>query len=70
MEWFSRTDLTWRLANTIDADFSVAALKGAIARHGRPDIFNTDQGSQFISIAFTKSLNEAGIRISMEGRGR
>ncbi len=53
MDWFSRKVLAWRLSNTMDADFCVAALEEAIARHGRPDIFNTDQGSQFTSFAFT-----------------
>ena len=70
MEWFSRKVLAWRLSNTMDADFCVAALEEAIARHGRPDIFNTDQGSQFTSFAFTTTLKDAGIRISMDGRGR
>ena len=54
----------------MDAEFCVAALEEAIARYGRPDIFNTDQGSQFTSFAFTNTLNDAGIRISMDGRGR
>jgi putative transposase len=54
----------------MDADLCVAALEEAIARHGRPDIFNTDQGSQFTSFAFTTTLKDAGIRISMDGRGR
>lgn len=54
----------------MDADFCVAALEEAIARHGRPDTFNTDQGSQFTSFAFTATLKDAGIRISMDGRGR
>ena len=70
MDWFSRKMLAWRLSNTMDADFCVAALEEAIARHGRPDIFNTDQGSQFTSFAFTATLKEAGIRISMDARGR
>jgi putative transposase len=70
MDWFSRKVLAWRLSNTMDADFCVAALEEAIARHGRPDIFNTDQGSRFTSLAFTATLNEASIRISMDGRGR
>ena len=70
MDWFSRKVLAWRLSNTMDADFCVAALEEAIARHGRPDIFNTDQGSQFTSFAFTTTLKDAGIRISMDGRGR
>ena len=68
MDPFSRKMLAWRLSNTMDADFCVAALEEAIARHGRSDIFNTDQGSQFTSFAFT--LKDAGIRISMDGRGR
>ena len=70
MDWFSRKVLAWRLSNTMEADFCVAALEDAIARHGRPDIFNTDQGSQFTSFAFTTTLKDAGIRISMDGRGR
>jgi len=70
MDWASRKVLTWRLSNTMDADFCVAALEEAIARFGRPDIFNTDQGSQFTSFAFINTLSEAGIRISMDGRGR
>jgi transposase InsO family protein len=70
MDWFSRKVLAWRLSNTMDADFCVAALEEAIARHGKPDIFNTDQGSQFTSFAFTTTLKDAGIRISLDGRGR
>ncbi len=70
MDWASRKVLAWRLSNTMEADFCVAALEEAIARYGRPDIFNTDQGSQFTSFAFTNTLTNAGIRISMDGRGR
>jgi len=70
MDWASRKVLAWRLSNTIDAEFCVAALEQAIARYGKPDIFNTDQGSQFTSFAFTNTLRDAGIRISMDGRGR
>jgi putative transposase len=70
MDWASRKVLAWRLSNTMDTDFCVAALEEALARHGRPDIFNTDQGSQFTSFAFTNTLKDAGIRISMDGRGR
>jgi putative transposase len=70
MDWFSRKVLAWRLSNTMDADFCVAALEEAIARYGRPDIFNSDQGSQFTGFAFTTTLKDAGIRISMDGRGR
>ena len=70
MDWFSRKVLAWRLSNTMDADFCVTALEEAIVRFGRPEIFNTDQGSQFTSFAFTNTLKDAGIRISMDGRGR
>jgi putative transposase len=70
MDWASRKVLAWRLSNTMDAEFCVAALEEALARHGRPEIFNTDQGSQFTSFAFTNTLKDAGIRISMDGRGR
>jgi putative transposase len=70
MDWFSRKVLAWRLSNTMDADFCVTALEEAIARFGKPEIFNTDQGSQFTSFAFTNTLRDADIRISMDGRGR
>jgi putative transposase len=70
MDWASRKVLAWRLSNTMEADFCVAALEDAIARYGSPDIFNTDQGSQFTSFVFTNPLKDAGIRISMDGRGR
>src|SRR5271170_7932686 len=70
MDWFSRKVLAWRLSNTMDVDFCVTALEEAIARVGRPEIFNTDQGSQFTSFAFTNTLKDADIRISMDGRGR
>jgi putative transposase len=70
MDWASRKVLSWRLSNTLDADFCVAALEDALARFGKPDIFNTDQGSQFTSDAFTKVLKDAQIRISMDGKGR
>ncbi|MCW6511204.1 IS3 family transposase [Lichenifustis flavocetrariae] len=66
----SRAVLSWRLSNTMDASFCVAALEDALARHGRPEIFNTDQGSQFTGYDFTGTLERAGIRISMDGRGR
>ena len=62
--------LAWRLSNTLDAGFCVEALDDALARHGPPEIFNTDQGSQFTSGAFTGRLQAAGIQISMDGRGR
>jgi putative transposase len=70
MDWASRTVLAWRLSNTMDVSFCVAALEEALARFGKPEIFNTDQGSQFTSLAFTGALECAGIRISMDGRGR
>ncbi|QSR20509.1 hypothetical protein CA833_25650 (plasmid) [Novosphingobium sp. KA1] len=70
MDWATRKVLAWRLSNTMDAGFCVAALEEALARYGRPEIFNTDQGSQFTSFAFTSVLRDAEIRISMDGRGR
>jgi putative transposase len=70
MDWASRAVLTWRLSNTMDVSFCVSALEEALARFGTPDIFNTDQGSQFTSAAFTGTLADAGVRISMDGRGR
>jgi len=69
MDWATRKVLAWRLSNTMDASFCVAALEEALARYGKPEIFNTDQGSQFTSQAFTTVLREAEIRISMDGRG-
>lgn len=70
MDWASRKVLSWRLSNTLEAAFCVAALDDALAGHGTPDIFNTDQGSQFTGLDFTGRLAEAGIRISMDGKGR
>lgn len=70
MDWASRHVLAWRLSNTMEAGFCVEALREALARYGRPEIFNTDQGSQFTSLDFTGVLNDAGIAISMDGRGR
>jgi putative transposase len=70
MDWASRAVLSWRLSNTMEASFCVSALEEALARFGRPEIFNTDQGSQFTSTAFTGTLATAGVRISMDGRGR
>ncbi|MBS89213.1 MAG: IS3 family transposase [Sphingobium sp.] len=70
MDWATRKVLAWRLSNTMDAGFCVAALEEALARYGTPEIFNTDQGSQFTSQAFTTVLREAEVRISMDGRGR
>jgi putative transposase len=70
MDWASRHVLAWRLSNTLDARFCVQALNEALARYGRPQIFNTDQGSQFTSVEFTGTLRDAGVAISMDGRGR
>lgn len=70
MDWASRNVLSWRLANTLDAEFCVAALEEALTRYGKPEIFNTDQGSQFTSLEFTATLKAAGVRISMDGKGR
>jgi putative transposase len=70
MDWYSRKVLAWRVSNTMDADFCVEALEEAISGYGTPDIFNTDQGAQFTSEAFTGVLKAAGIRISMDGKGR
>jgi putative transposase len=70
IDWASRAVLAWRLSNTIDSGFCVAALEEALLRHGKPKIFNTDQGSQFTSAAFTGKLEAAAIAISMDGRGR
>ncbi len=70
MDWWSRKVLAWRLSNTMDVDFCVEALEAVLARHGKPEIFNTDQGSQFTSVAFTQALKDAGVKISMDGRGR
>ena len=70
MDWHSRKVLSWRLSNTLDTQFCLEALDEALARYGLPEIFNTDQGSQFTADAFTSRLKEAGIRISMDGKGR
>jgi len=70
MDWASRAILAWRLSNTMDTRFCLDALEEALARYGKPEIFNTDQGSQFTSAAFTGKLAAHGIRISMDGRGR
>ena len=70
IDWASRAVLAWRLSNTIDSGFCVAALEEALLQHGKPKIFNTDQGSQFTSAAFTGKLEAAGVAISMDGRGR
>ena len=70
IDWASRAVLGWRLSNTMDSAFCVEALDEALQNHGKPRIFNTDQGAQFTSAAFTGKLEAAGIAISMDGRGR
>jgi putative transposase len=69
IDWFSRYVLAWRLSNTLDGAFCLDALHDAL-QHGRPEIFNTDQGAQFTAHEFTNTLEAAGIRVSMDGRGR
>jgi putative transposase len=69
MDWFSRRVLAWRVSISMEVDFCIDAVDEALALHGRPEIFNTDQGSQFTSAAFTGLLAENAIRISMDGRG-
>jgi len=69
MDWYSRYVLSWQLSNTMDVQFCIDALEMAFA-YGKPQIFNTDQGSQFTSDAFTSVLQDAEIKISMDGRGR
>jgi len=70
MDWATRHVLAWRLSNTMDVRFCIEALNEALSKHGKPDIFNTDQGSQFTSFEFTGVLKDAEITISMDGRGR
>lgn len=69
LDWYSRYVLSWRLSNTLDVGFCLEALDEALER-GRPEIFNTDQGVQFTSLAFTGRLEKAAVKISMDGRGR
>jgi len=69
MDWYSRYVLAWQLSNSMDVEFCVEALEEAL-QHGRPEIFNTDQGSQFTSHEFTKRLEQESIAISMDGKGR
>jgi putative transposase len=70
IDWASRRVLAWRTSNTLTTDFCVEALHEALRRYGTPEIFNTDQGSQFTSKEFTDVLKDAGVRISMDGKGR
>ena len=69
VDWFSRKVLAWRVSITLDTAFCLEAVEEALARYGKPEIFNTDQGSQFTSFAFTDLLNKHGITISMDGKG-
>ena len=69
MDWYSRYVLSWRVSNTLEADFCVDALEEALSK-GKPEVFNTDQGSQFTSEAFTGLLEQHGVRVSMDGKGR
>jgi len=70
MDWTSRKVLSWRLSNTLDVSFCIEALEEALMKYGKPDIFNTDQGSQFTSLEFTDILIKHNIKISMDGRNR
>ena len=70
MDWATRKVLSWRLSNTLDASFCVEALEEAIVRYGKPDIMNTDQGSQYTGAGWITALTEANTKISMDGRGR
>lgn len=70
IDLYSRRVLAWRLSNTLETSFCVEALHEALARYGRPEIFNTDQGAQFTSEEFTSVLLDNGVKISMDGRGR
>ena len=70
IDWYSRKVLSWRLSNSMDASFCVDCLEDALREHGNPDVFNSDQGSQFTSTAFTDVLKREGVAISMDGRGR
>lgn len=70
MDWYSRKVLSWRLSNSMEAGFCVEALKEALAKHGKPDIMNSDQGSQFTGFEWTQAVKDAGVKISMDGKGR
>ena len=70
IDWYSRRVLAWRLSNTLETTFCVEAVNEAVARYGCPEIFNTDQGSQFTAEDFTTPLLDRGIKISMDGKGR
>ena len=70
MDWYSRKVLSWRLSNSMEADFCVEALKEAIAKYGKPEIMNSDQGSQFTDFEWINALKEVDVKISMDGKGR
>ena len=70
IDWYSRRVLSWRISNTMDTSFCVDCLQEALQTYGKPEVFNSDQGSQFTSEAFTNVLKGEGITISMDGRGR
>ena len=70
LDWYSRSVLAWELSNTLDASFCVRAVQRALAAHGTPEIFNTDQGCQFTSAEFTQPLLALGVKLSMDGKGR
>jgi putative transposase len=70
IDWYSRRVLSWRISNSMEATFCVDCLEDALRHHGRPEVFNSDQGTQFTSDAFTSVLKREGIVISMDGRGR
>ena len=70
VDWFSCKVLAWRLSITMDTAFSIEAVEEVLAKHGKPEIFNSDQGSQFTSVAFTNLLKKHEIAISMDGKGR
>jgi putative transposase len=70
IDWHSRKILSWRVSNTLESDFCIEALQEALNRHGKPEIFNTDQGAQFTSNSFTQVLKDHRVSISMDGRGR
>ena len=70
MDWASRKVLAWRLSNTMDTEFCIEAVEEALAKYGKPEIFNSDQGSQFTSPRFTQVLKQVNVKISMDGKGR
>ena len=67
MDWFSRKVLAWRLSNGMESSFCIEALKEALAKYGKPEIINSDQGSQFTGFEWTQALTNAGVKISMDG---